>query len=249
MRDATVAGSVAWQQLQQELAAAEGVALGLLYSKVVVAPAAADPTPLAVQYFTSMQQPYKQQQLMLTKTAAAARKQAASSAAAATDSSGTAAEAGGEAGQEAPEAAGTQQLVGVVLQPVARPSAAPAAARASYLIHLWERQQAGRQQAAPMLPPHVLQLLQAVLCDSALRPCICCGAKAVLCALMEQGLQLPCASAVSLIDPELLGWLLDPQLIQDTKQEACYTLQQQLSRSGLQVSCWGRRSRHMYASG
>ena len=67
---------------------------------------------------------------------------------------------------------------------------------------------------------------------------MCCGAKAVLCCLAQQGLVMPGAAAVSLVDPELLGWLLDPQLVQDTKQDACYSLDQQLRRldQGQQVS-------------
>jgi hypothetical protein len=239
--DATLPGTAMWQQLQRELASAEGVALGLLYSRTVSTSQPAGSgvgAPLAIQYFSSLQPPYKQQSALLIKAASYAKKQAGNSAAAAAAAAADAvagAEAGGDAAQDPADTAGVQQIVGLAVMPVPRGSASSAAAAggrpaagASYFIKL--------QQQQKVLPAHVQQLLQAVLCDTGKRPCVCCSAKAVLCSLANQGLPLQAASCASVIDPELLGWLLDPQLIQDTKDEACYTLEQQLSRNGMKVS-------------
>lgn len=193
--DANLAGTAVWQQLQEDVASSEGVALGALYSKTVAQGTAG--APMAVQYFSSLQPPYKAQAVLLSKAASYAKKQAAAGAA----------DAGGEA-----DAAGVQELVGLAVMPVppgsnsAAAAGAPAAtARVSYYLSL-------QQQEEGQLLPHVQQLLLAVLCDARKWPCVCCSAKAVLCSLAERGLQLPAASDVTVIDPGLLGWLLDPQV-------------------------------------
>jgi hypothetical protein len=221
--------------------------------------ATGDSAPLAVQYCSSLQAPSKQQLLLLSKAASIVKKQAAKSAAAAAEAA-AGAEGGEDTGQAELSSAGVQQVVGLAVMPVLRDpssSAPPAAAfaargngaaagtavhggraargscppRPSYYVHL---QQQDQQQQR--LPPHVLQLLHSLLCAPDQRPCVCCGAKDVLCSLMQLGLQLPAASCVNIIDPELLGWLSDPQCIQDTKDEACYALEQQLARCNIQVS-------------
>lgn len=193
--DATLAGTAVWEQLQEDLASSEGVALGVLYSKTVLQGTAG--APMAVQYFSSLQRPYKAQAALLSKAASYAKRQAAAGAA----------DTGGEA-----DAAGVQELVGLAVMPVlpgsnsAAGAGAPAAtAGVSYYLSL-------QQQEEGQLPPHIQQLLQAVLCDARKWPCVCCSAKAVLCSLAERGLQLPAASDVTVIDPVLLGWLLDPQV-------------------------------------
>jgi hypothetical protein len=266
MLDASLPGSVAWQQLQQALAASEGVALGLLYSMTVFAQpnaaTAGDSAPLAVQYFTSLQAPSKQQLLRLSKAAAVVKKQVAKSAAAAAEVA-AGADGGEETGQsELSSTAGVQQVVGLAVMPVLRDASSSAAVAGagsnraaadashhdgraargssppmpSYYIHLQQQDQQQQQQDQQQgLAPHVLQLLQSLLCAPDQRPCLCCGAKDVLRSLMQLGLQLPAASCVNIIDPELLGWLSDPQCIQDTKDEACYALEQQLARCNMQV--------------
>jgi hypothetical protein len=219
--DINSAASPAWQQLLQELRSAQGAALGLLYRRAVQRPAAAGgrQQPLAVQHYSSLHPLTKPQQQLLSKAASAAKKQAAA--------------AGAAAATHHDDEQQGHEVVGVAVMPAAaqqlgRGAAAAAEPRRSYVLLL--------QDGQALLPPHALQLLDAVLQPPNSRPCVCCAAKAVMCSLALLGYTLPAAQRVAVVDPELLGWLLDSQLVQDCKGEGCYSLEAQLrTTGGLQV--------------
>jgi hypothetical protein len=104
-----------------------------------------------------------------------------------------------------------------------------------YYLHLLQHQQQKQQ-----LPSPVLQLLSGLLQDACKRPCICSNAKVVLCCLSSLGVQLPPCQVSTLVEPELLAWMADPQLVQDSKQDSskptdCYSLENTLERCSLPV--------------
>jgi hypothetical protein len=225
-----LSSKAAWQQLQQDLAVAEAVALGLLLCKRA---------GQAVQYYSSLQPLSKQQQKMLKKQARACRKVAATA---------TAAAATADDEDDASAAADADlEVVGLAVMPaLQQPAAAPASSRSihssssisrhMYYLHLPSQQ----QQQAQQLPAPVLQLLSGLLQDGGKRPCVCSNAKVVLCCLSGLGLRLPPCQVSTLLDPELLAWMADPQLVQDSKQDSskptdCYSVENTLERCSLPV--------------
>jgi hypothetical protein len=219
-----LSSKAAWQQLQQDLAVAEAVALGLLLCKR---------TGQAVQYYTSLQPLGKHQLQLLRKQARACRKAAASTA---------------EDEDEGSVADTDLEVAGVALMPaLQQPAGAPASNASSsrwmYFWHVPQQQQQPsqqRQQQQQQLPSHILQLLSGLLQDAGKQPCICSNAKVVLCCLCALGLVLPACQVSTLVDPELLAWMADPQLVQDSKQDSskptdCYSLANTLERSSLPV--------------
>ena len=103
-----------------------------------------------------------------------------------------------------------------------------------YYHHLAATDGPPMQQQERQLSTDALQLLSGLLSSRSCCPCVCSNAKAALCGLAGLGVDIPAAGSVSLVDPEVLAWLADPQLVQDCKQADCYTLQVQLERLGLQ---------------
>jgi hypothetical protein len=208
-----------WQQLQQDLAVAEAVALGLLLCRRA---------GQAVQYYSSLQ-PLKKQARACRKVAATA----AAAAAAADDDDESVADA-------------DLEVVGLAVMPALQQAAGTAPASSSkgrsgssrdmYYLHLPPLQQQVQQQ----LPAPVLQLLSGILQDAGKQPCVCSNAKVVLCCLSGLGLQLPACHVSTLLDPEVLAWMADPQLVQDSKQDSskptdCYSLENTLERCSLPV--------------
>jgi hypothetical protein len=88
------------------------------------------------------------------------------------------------------------------------------------------------QLAAP-----ALQLLNRVLLGRGgggpVTPCICCHAKGMLLTLQQHGWELPAADELQLVDPCVLGWVLDSQRVQDSKEADCYSLIQELAKQDL----------------
>ena len=64
-------------------------------------------------------------------------------------------------------------------------------------------------------------------------PCICCNAKGVLVTLQQHGWVVPAADELQLVDPCVLGWVLDSQRVQDSKEADCYGLMQELAKQGM----------------
>eukprot|EP00775_Hariotina_reticulata_P003333 gene3333-3610_t len=234
-----------WQQLQQALSVAEGVVLGLLCCKRV---------GQAVQYYSSIQPISKHQLQLLRKAAVVQRRHAAAEAQLPLVEDDP---QGYTAGSQEVVGIGimpvtAEQAEAASARLAAHPSnhSSPASSSSSlrmFYMHVKDFLSPGikihsltakdpdqLQQLADKLSPAALVLLQDLLWSSS-RPCVCPSAQAVLCSLSHLGLpltQLP-ASDLAVLDPEVLAWLQDPQLVQDSKDvQSVYTLQEQFSRLG-----------------
>jgi len=192
----------------------------------------------AQQYLTSLVGLTKEQQAALKKAAAEQRK--ASKARQQADSSAApAAEAG---------ASKDTSMVGFAILPLSGDGHS-----APMFVHLLpehhpQQEQQQQQQQGTGLTLAAQQLLTRCL-TSTQCPCLCFDAKTVMVHLQQQqqhashlpqqqqcpsGWVLPPAEALQLVDPWVLGWVLEAQLVQDTKDSSeCYSLLQQLARSGL----------------
>lgn len=228
-----------WAGLQRALASSAACSIGLLYAQEVGG---------CVQYHTSMQPLTKPQQQLLRKAGAAATKHAHATA---NTTELDASAAGGLS-------ACSMQVAGLAVLPICNSQPAQASDQLPPHACNINTNDAGVYQsisdviyylplnlttAAQGIPQQTTALLSQLL-QADVKPCFCCDAKAVLCTLQQQcGWGLPAAETLRLVDPCVLAWLYEPQLLQgasaaeQTSNELqCYSLLPLLARYQL-VSC------------